>query len=453
MTTAQMSYLDANFAAVLPLTGGTVTGNTSFTGSLSVSGATTLSTLSFTGLLTANGGLTIPRNPSVSTSPIGNPTGGSILTTFSSLVAEVATVNTSNREFAVNIGLTSSLGTGVANNNGDKVALYVGATGNAGTGDLWAFNPLLAQEPGSGTYNAQVIEVDLNNFNADRAGTDGSGGLPAKVANGVSISGTNTGGFRNTSGLAIDSFGNPPSNNQPLFSRGLTLSGYYTFSAVCDYSISPQSYEMWGVYTNGLNAAFGSFSGSLIIGPNNCNLVSALTSGATTAVILNMGSSNNVELCATNVAGCFVGPDFAPITDNSVSCGTSANRWTSVWAVNGAIQTSDATLKTNIRPVPTALPIVNDINPVTFQWKTGSNLVTVDSGQRAVNPAPGARTHWGFLASDVKTAVEKTGMDFGGYVKGEDGTEGLRPDQLLAVLWKAVQELSIEVRAMKAPSP
>jgi hypothetical protein len=63
---------------------------------------------------------------------------------------------------------------------------------------------------------------------------------------------------------------------------------------------------------------------------------------------------------------------------------------------------------------------------------------------------PGKRTHWGFLASDVKAAFDKTGLDFGGYVKAEDGSENLRPDQLIPVLWKAVQELKAEIDVLKA---
>ena len=57
---------------------------------------------------------------------------------------------------------------------------------------------------------------------------------------------------------------------------------------------------------------------------------------------------------------------------------------------------------------------------------------------------PGRRNHLGFLASDVKAGFDKhaPGMDYGVYVKGEDGTEHLRPDQLIPVLWKALQELS-----------
>lgn len=63
---------------------------------------------------------------------------------------------------------------------------------------------------------------------------------------------------------------------------------------------------------------------------------------------------------------------------------------------------------------------------------------------------PGRRTHWGFLAPEVKAAIEKTGLDFGGYVLTEEGTHALRPDQLIPILWKAVQELSAKVAALEA---
>lgn len=67
---------------------------------------------------------------------------------------------------------------------------------------------------------------------------------------------------------------------------------------------------------------------------------------------------------------------------------------------------------------------------------------------------PGVRTHWGFVAGDVQAAFEKhlPGVDFAGYVKGDDeaGTEGLRPDQMLPVLWQALKELSAKVTALES---
>jgi endosialidase-like protein len=66
---------------------------------------------------------------------------------------------------------------------------------------------------------------------------------------------------------------------------------------------------------------------------------------------------------------------------------------------------------------------------------------------------PGARTHWGFDATNVKAAFDGLGMDFGGYVRTEDGVHNLRPDQLIPVLWRAVQELSEKVAALEARTP
>jgi hypothetical protein len=218
-----------------------------------------------------------------------------------------------------------------------------------------------------------------------------------------------------------------------------------------------------------------------------------------------------------------------PTADNTYDLGYGGLRWANVYAVNGAIQTSDPTLKTDIAALPSALPIIAAINPITFKWKVGGfdtietqeeqevqatetiiddktsveirdgkpvqvktsvqherllhdavpvldetgNPVMVDVGGKRgpvrmaplTHPVPrmvkqavtvkkqveraGKRTHWGFLAPDVKAAFDAQGMDFGGYVQAEDGTHHLRPDQLIPVLWKAVQELSAKVAALE----
>ncbi|MCR5894456.1 hypothetical protein DPV74_18125 [Burkholderia sp. HAN2018] len=59
----------------------------------------------------------------------------------------------------------------------------------------------------------------------------------------------------------------------------------------------------------------------------------------------------------------------------------------------------------------------------------------------------GKRTHWGFLAPDVKAAFEALGIDFAGYVLDSEGVQHLRPDQLIPVLWKAFQEAYADIDA------
>jgi hypothetical protein len=65
-------------------------------------------------------------------------------------------------------------------------------------------------------------------------------------------------------------------------------------------------------------------------------------------------------------------------------------------------------------------------------------------------PRPGKRTHVGFSASQIKSAIKKLGLgDIGAYVKTENGMDGLRHDQLAAVLWRAVQEIDERLQSIE----
>jgi Chaperone of endosialidase len=266
----------------------------------------------------------------------------------------------------------------------------------------------------------------------------------------------------------------------------------------------------------------------------------------TVAIQNNAGTANAlvVSTAYTQVNGTlWCNGNAAPSYDNAYDFGGGVNRWSTIYAVNGTIQTSDPSLKTDIAPLSSMLPIVAAINPVTFKWKSGGVTLIDDTEMQTVQDsvmvdheceraevrkgqtvlvkdtyqrkellfdeipaldeegqpivhhvpaqpevvdnngvvkrpateaydhprthrvprmvtklvavkkpvdAPGKRTHWGFLAPDVKTAFDGIGMDFGGYVLDADGTHHLRPDQLIPVLWKATQELAAKVAALEA---
>ena len=89
------------------------------------------------------------------------------------------------------------------------------------------------------------------------------------------------------------------------------------------------------------------------------------------------------------------------------------------------------------------------LQPKTYKWTSGG----IDIVDGVSVSKPGKRTHWGFMADQVKAAAAPCGIDFAGYVKSPDGVEGTRPDELLAVLWGAVRELSAQVTALQAAIP
>lgn len=110
---------------------------------------------------------------------------------------------------------------------------------------------------------------------------------------------------------------------------------------------------------------------------------------------------------------------LAPYADNTLQCGTSAYRWSVVYAANGTIQTSDARLKKDITPIPDASceAFVRAVTPVTGKWKKGSSKVVTDlepdvgQAQRKVIgthleevPDPG-RHNW-FTAQNVRAAMQ-----------------------------------------------
>jgi hypothetical protein len=65
--------------------------------------------------------------------------------------------------------------------------------------------------------------------------------------------------------------------------------------------------------------------------------------------------------------------DFIPYTDDDRTLGNSVFRWEAMWSVNGTIQTSDYTLKKNIKPLKYGLQELMQIETITYNWKQPEN--------------------------------------------------------------------------------
>jgi len=93
---------------------------------------------------------------------------------------------------------------------------------------------------------------------------------------------------------------------------------------------------------------------------------------------------------------------------------------------------SDPAFKTDIRREEPALYKVEALSPFTYRMTEG-----VDTRRR----------HHGFLASNVRDVL---GEDFGGWWYDEkSGRQSLAYNELTAVLWQAVRELSEQVTTLK----
>jgi hypothetical protein len=92
-------------------------------------------------------------------------------------------------------------------------------------------------------------------------------------------------------------------------------------------------------------------------------------------------------------------------TDNTISCGGSSFRWTTVFATNGTINTSDAREKTNVENLKYGLNELRKLRPVSFDWIS--------------KPEEGRKL--GLIAQELQTVLPEVVRDWD-WQYDEDGT-------------------------------
>ena len=117
-----------------------------------------------------------------------------------------------------------------------------------------------------------------------------------------------------------------------------------------------------------------------------------------------------------------------PYADNTLTLGGSGNRWTTVYATTGTINTSDAREKDVLRTETLGLDFVRKLRPVEYSWKNKSQNLE--------------GTFHGLIAQEVEAALGEE--PFAGLVKPENENDryGLRYDEFIAPLIKGEQDLS-----------
>ncbi len=88
--------------------------------------------------------------------------------------------------------------------------------------------------------------------------------------------------------------------------------------------------------------------------------------GTGTGARISLGSAETVEDFGANTFG--FNSSLLPTTDGARTLGVASNRWLTVFAVNGVINTSDARDKKNITKIPYGLSDLMKLNPVSYEW-------------------------------------------------------------------------------------
>ena len=95
------------------------------------------------------------------------------------------------------------------------------------------------------------------------------------------------------------------------------------------------------------------------------------------------------------------------------------------------------------RPVYHEVDLRDELGNVIGTIKTPlMEKVAVPKTRQVITEVPGKRTHYGFIAQEVKDLVDKLGIsDFGGYVEGEDGKLGLRYGEFISPIVSCLQDI------------
>ena len=129
-----------------------------------------------------------------------------------------------------------------------------------------------------------------------------------------------------------------------------------------------------------------------------------------------------------------VNSSFAPETNGNRTLGNSTFRWSTVYATNGTINTSDIRDKENIAPLTYGLNEILQLNPVTFSWK--------EHGEQG--------SKIGLIAQELQDVIKEVVVDkewiideeSGDIVQKEASRMGVYYSDLIPVLIKSTQELS-----------
>jgi hypothetical protein len=206
--------------------------------------------------------------------------------------------------------------------------------------------------------------------------------------------------------------------------------------------------------TNALGNCDGAENENIAIG-NNAGL--NLDGGSNNTIV---GANANASV--GNASGQIVlGKDVTGAGNNNATLGISTNKVSidldgsdTSWAAS-----SDERLKENIQASTAGLSFINELRPVTFNWKKAKDVdKSMSQYQDSEEPALGAegsygKTMHGFIAQEVKSAIDKHSdlkEGFSMWKEWEDGTQAVSDGALVTMLVKAIQELSARVEELES---
>ena len=301
-----------------------------------------------------------------------------------------------------------------------------------------------------------------------------TGGANVIIGKGAARSGTLTGDTNVYVGGEAGAFNSSGSNNIGI--GYAALDGFDTES----HNLAIGKDALGGAVAGGeFNTGIGNTTLDALTSADSCVAVghgagSAVTTGhnntfiGTTAGDAVTTSGNNVIIGTASDHAAAGGVDGAVVIGFNVIAASSGTRYITLgyqgdltYIAPGSSSwsgTSDLRLKENINDHTLGLDFVNDLRPVTYNWKKEKDVdeslhyYKEDSDKRVNSDDEEIILKHGFIAQEVKQIIDDNNLDsncFGLWSKQDDGTQGLAEGELTPILVKAVQELSAQVTTLQ----
>jgi hypothetical protein len=260
------------------------------------------------------------------------------------------------------------------------------------------------------------------------------------------------------------------------------MGGAWNNANKSEYNVAMGNYAL-DAQLNGANAntCIGYSSGSAIIGGSNSVLLgfhagSSINSGSNNIMIgyqagtdttaLTTGDNNicigynshtSTNSAANQIA---IGQSVACTANSTVTIGASSN--TASLGLDGsdtswAAASSDERYKENIETSTAGLSFINDLRPVTYNWKKQKDVPSDMPSYKEGSDEPvlghkyGETLH-GFIAQEVKAAIDNHSEIKEGFKMWQlkdDGVQTVADGNLVPILVKAVQELTVKVKELE----
>jgi hypothetical protein len=178
---------------------------------------------------------------------------------------------------------------------------------------------------------------------------------------------------------------------------------------------------------------------------------------------------NNVNMISASSAGML--SNWYPYNNDDVSLGLInpyEQRWKNIFLINNPNVSSDERLKKDVSVSTLGLDFIKKIRPVEYRMKARSRIGKKDEDGNAIyypgtdkevpelnEDDPGQRLHYGFIAQEVKSALDEIGVGDSAALwaidnlEDPDSKQSLVYSEFISPLTRAVQELSDMVESLQ----